>query len=80
MLFSIVKLFVTYAEIDAVDSLEQIFKDVLLQYFVVIGTINTAKPFLFYRRHFDLVLKFSVGLKALLQYGLSEPEFYGDSI
>ena len=34
----------------------------------------------FYRRHFDLVLKFNVGLKSLLQQGLSEPEFYGDLV
>ena len=27
-------------------------------------------------RHFDLVSKFNVGLKPLLQQGLSEPEFY----
>ena len=33
----------------------------------------------FYRRHSDLVSKFN-GLKFLLQQGLSEPEFYGDSI
>ena len=32
----------------------------------------------FYRRHYELVSKFSVGLKALLHQGLSEPEFYGD--
>ena len=32
----------------------------------------------FYRRHSDLVSKFNVGLKSLLQQGLSEPEFYGD--
>ena len=31
----------------------------------------------FYRRHYELVSKFSVGLKALLHQGLSEPEFYG---
>ena len=31
----------------------------------------------FYRRHSDLVSKFNVGLKSLLQQGLSEPEFYG---
>ena len=29
----------------------------------------------FYRRHFDLVSKFNVGLKTLLRQGLSEPEF-----
>ena len=32
----------------------------------------------FYRRHYELVSKFSVGLKTLLHQGLSEPEFYGD--
>ena len=32
----------------------------------------------FYRLHFDLVSKFNVGLKSLLQQGLLEPEFYGD--
>ena len=30
----------------------------------------------FYRRHFDLVSKYNVGLKTLLLQGLSEPEFY----
>ena len=40
---------------------------------------NLRKAFFkFYRRHSDLVSKFSVGLKSLLQQGLSEPEFYGD--
>ena len=32
----------------------------------------------FYRRHYELVSKFSIGLKTLLNQGLSEPEFYGD--
>ena len=31
----------------------------------------------FYRRHFDLVSKYNVGLKTLLLQGLSEPDFYG---
>ena len=31
----------------------------------------------FYRRHYELVSKFKVGLKSLLRQGLSEPEFYG---
>ena len=31
----------------------------------------------FYTRHSDLVSKFNVGLKSLLQQGLSEPEFSG---
>ena len=34
----------------------------------------------FYRRHFDIVSKYNVGLKTLLQQGLSEPEFYGDLV
>ena len=34
----------------------------------------------FYRRHYELVSKFDVGLKSLLQQGLSEPEFYGDLV
>ena len=34
----------------------------------------------FYRRHFDIVSKYSVGLKPLLLQGLSEPEFYGDLV
>ena len=32
----------------------------------------------FYRRRFELVSKFNVGLKTLLHQGLSEPEFYGN--
>ena len=34
----------------------------------------------FYRRYYELVSKFKVGLKSLLQQGLSEPEFYGDLV
>ena len=34
----------------------------------------------FYRRHYELVSKFNVGLKTLLHHGLSEPEFYGDLV
>ena len=34
----------------------------------------------FYRRHYELVSKFNVGLKTLLHLGLSEPEFYGDVV
>ena len=34
----------------------------------------------FYRRHYELVSKFSVRLKTLLHQGLSEPEFYGDLV
>ena len=32
----------------------------------------------FYRRHFDLVSKYNVGLKTLLLQGISEPVVYGD--
>ena len=34
----------------------------------------------YYCRHYELVSKFSVGLKTLLHQGLSEPEFYGDLV
>ena len=34
----------------------------------------------FYRRQYDLISKFQVGLKSLLGQGLSEPEFYGDLV
>ena len=34
----------------------------------------------FYRRHYELVSKFNVGLKTLLHQGISEPEFYGDLV
>ena len=34
----------------------------------------------FYRRHSDLVSKFNVELKSLLQQGLSESEFNGDLV
>ena len=39
------------------------------------------KPFLSFIDIFsDLVSKFNVGFKSLLQQGLSEPEFYGDLV
>ena len=34
----------------------------------------------FYRRHYELISKFNVGLQSLLHQGLSEPEFYGDLV
>ena len=34
----------------------------------------------FYRRHYELISKFNVGLKMLLHDGLSEPELYGDLV
>ena len=34
----------------------------------------------FYRRHYELISKYKVGLKTLLNEGLSEPEFYGDLV
>ena len=56
-------------------------KNILLITIRAIGIINFEKLFLkFYRRHFELVSKFKVGLKSLLQQGLSEPEFYGDLV
>ena len=34
----------------------------------------------FYRRHFDIVSNYNVGLKTLLLQGLSQSEFYGDLV
>ena len=34
----------------------------------------------FYRRHYELISKFNLGLKSLLHKGISEPEFYGDLV
>ena len=34
----------------------------------------------FYRRLYEFISKFNVGLKTLLREGLSEPEFYGDLV
>ena len=34
----------------------------------------------FYRRYYDFISKFQVGLKSLLRQGLSETEFYGDLV
>ena len=34
----------------------------------------------FYRRHYELISKFNVGLMSLLREGLSEQEFYGDLV
>ena len=34
----------------------------------------------FYRRYYDLISKFQVGLGSLLRQGLSEPDFYGDLV
>ena len=39
------------------------------------------KPFLkIYKRYYDLISKFQVGLKSFLRQGLLEPEFYGDLV
>ena len=34
----------------------------------------------FYRRHFELIEKYHVSLKKLMQQGISNPEFYGDMV
>ena len=34
----------------------------------------------YYRRHYELVSKFKIGLKSLLPQGLSELKFYGDLV
>ena len=53
----------------------------LLTSTLAINCVNLRKAFSqFYRRYFDLISKFQVGLKSLLRQGLSEPEFYGDLV
>ena len=49
-----------------------------LYQFLIIAYLFTFSKF--YRRHFELVSKFNVGLKILLHQGLSEPEFCGDLV
>ena len=49
-----------------------------LYQFLIIAYLKTFSKF--YRRHYELVSKFNVGLKTLLHQGLSEPEFYGDLV
>ena len=34
----------------------------------------------FYRRHYEFISKYNVGLKTLLNEGFSEPKFYGDLV
>ena len=34
----------------------------------------------FYHRHSGLIVKYNIGLKTLLQQGISEPIFYGDLV
>ena len=34
----------------------------------------------FYYRHSELIVKYNIGLKTLLQQGISEPIFYGDLV
>ena len=34
----------------------------------------------FYRRHFELIEKYNVSLKKLMQQGICNPEFYGDLV
>ena len=34
----------------------------------------------FYHRHSELIVKYNIGLKTLLQKGISEPMFYGDLV
>ena len=45
-------------------------------------TLNFARRFrnFIYDRHSALLEKYNFGLKALLQQGISEPEFYGDLV
>ena len=56
-------------------------KDVDVNYTADLRYYKLRKAFSkFYRRHSDLFSEFIVGLKSLLQQGVSEPEFYGDLV
>ena len=59
-----------------------VIKILLVNYFLwAIGIINFEQTFFkIYRRHYEMVSKFKVGLKYFLQQGLSETEFYGDLV
>ena len=35
---------------------------------------------IFYYRHSELIVKYNIGLKTLLQQGISEPIFYGNLV
>ena len=41
---------------------------------------TSKKKSKFYRRHYELISKFNVGVKTILREGLLEPEFYGDLV
>ena len=42
---------------------------------------NIRKAFSkFYQRHSEVIVKYNIGLKTLLQQGISEPIFYGDLV
>ena len=51
------------------------------------GSVDTTHRWLhklafskFYRRHFELIEKYNVSLKQLMQQGICNPEFYGDLV
>ena len=46
----------------------------------VIDIIKFEKHFLNSTRHSELIVKYNIGLKSLLQQGISEPIFYGDLV
>ena len=46
-------------------------------FFLIVACLCLSK---FYRRHYELISKLSVGLKAHLRNCLSEPKVYGDLV
>ena len=54
-------------------SVEEVFRLVLELYAKLCKTFSE-----FYRRYYNLISKFQIGLKSLLRRGLSEPELYYD--
>ena len=54
-------------------------KDTLLRTYNIYHKIQKAFS-KFYHRQSELIVKYNIGLKILLQQGISEPIFYGDLV
>ena len=50
-------------------------------YFLLLRYHKIRKTFSkFYQRHSELIIKYNIGLKTILQQGISEPIFYDDLV
>ena len=61
--------------------LTEVYFFVYISSFAVFRYHKIRKAFSkFYHRHSKLIVKYNIGLKTLLQQGISEPIFYGDLV